>query len=90
MWLACSDPNTPARCATIWARESNSWNCDYVYKHFDNTTDLATSGYAAGAYPIVELQVSKAALRLATWLNKLAAGARGKVEEEEEDSQLEL
>ena len=36
-----------------------------------NNTNLLTSGYAEGAYPIVELQISKAALRLGTWLNKL-------------------
>ncbi|KAF2272067.1 nuclease PA3 [Westerdykella ornata] len=71
MWLSCSNPNTPVTCATRWAEETNAWNCDYVYKHFDNSTDLATNGYAAGAIPIVELQISKAALRLGTWLNKL-------------------
>lgn len=71
MWLACSDPSAPIACATHWARESNSWTCDYVYKHVDNETDLATSGYAFGAFPIIELQISKAALRLGTWLNKL-------------------
>jgi len=71
MWLSCSDPSTPTVCATRWARESNKWTCDYVYNKVDNTTDLATSGYAVGAFPIIELQISKAALRLGTWLNKL-------------------
>lgn len=75
MWLACSEPSTPIDCAVHWARESNRWTCDYIYAHLgDNETDLATSGYALGAFPIVELQISKAALRLATWLNKLVEG----------------
>lgn len=73
MWVRCSDPSTAVECATTWARETNAWNCAYVYSKLDNTTDLATSGYAVGAFPIVELQISKAALRLGTWLNKLVA-----------------
>jgi hypothetical protein len=76
MWLSCSDPTTPISCATVWARESNTWDCEYVYKKLDNTTDLATSGYTEGAFPIIELQISKAAFRLATWLNKLVDGPR--------------
>ncbi|RYO76818.1 hypothetical protein DL766_009815 [Monosporascus sp. MC13-8B] len=39
-----------------------------------NRTDLVTSGYAEGAWPIVEIQAAKAALRMATWFNKLADG----------------
>ena len=75
MWLSCIDPSTPEQCATRWARESNAWSCDYVYRRVDNTTDLATSGYALGAIPIVELQISKAALRLGTWLNNVVEGS---------------
>lgn len=73
-WIACTDPSTPLECALEWARDTNSWTCDYVYSQIFNGTDLLTSGYAKGAYPIVEIQVSKAALRLATWLNNLVAG----------------
>lgn len=57
-----------------WARDSNEWNCDYVYSQIFNNTDLLTSGYAEGGFPIVELQVSKAALRLGTWLNQIVRG----------------
>lgn len=71
MWLACSDPSKAVECATRWARESNKWTCDYVYSQVNQTNDLAMDGYALGGVPIVELQISKAALRLATWLNKL-------------------
>ena len=64
-------PSKAVECATRWASESNRWTCDYVYSRADQTSDLATNGYAVGGVPIVELQISKAALRLATWLNKL-------------------
>src|SRR5262245_26913794 len=55
MWLACSDPSTPIECATRWARESNTWTCNYVYSRVNSTADLAEDGYALGAIPIVEL-----------------------------------
>jgi hypothetical protein len=87
MWLACSDPATAEKCATGWATESNRWTCDYVYSQIDNGTDLGTNGYALGAVPIVELQISKAALRLGTWLNKLVGSAH---EADMEQESLEL
>jgi hypothetical protein len=72
-WLACTDPATPVACAMEWAADSNIWNCDYVYSQDFTKPDLKTSGYFEGAYPIVEIQMSKAALRLGTWLNALVA-----------------
>ncbi|KAJ1328085.1 nuclease S1 [Microdochium nivale] len=73
--LACSDPGTPQRCAMEWARDTNEWTCDYVYSQVFNGTDLATSGYATGAGHIVEVQTAKAALRMATWFNRLVEGS---------------
>lgn len=73
-WLTCTDPATPVDCAMDWAVDSNTWNCDYVYSQDFTKPDLQTSGYFEGAYPIVEIQMSKAALRLATWLNKMVDG----------------
>lgn len=70
-WLTCTDPATPVTCAMEWAADSNIWNCDYIYSQDFAKPDLKTSGYFEGAYPIVEIQMSKAALRLATWLNEL-------------------
>ncbi|KAJ4366242.1 hypothetical protein N0V83_007878 [Neocucurbitaria cava] len=83
MWLACSDPSTPEVCAESWAKESNKWDCDYVWSRVRNDTDLGTNGYATGAVPIVELQISKAALRLGTWLNNLVVGEKNAHEEQE-------
>jgi hypothetical protein len=73
-WISCTDPSRSLECALSWARDSNALNCDYVYSQTINGTDLATSGYATGAFPIVELQMSKAILRLGTWLNRLVDG----------------
>ncbi|KAI4725557.1 nuclease PA3 [Aureobasidium sp. EXF-10728] len=77
-WIACSDPSRALECALSWARDSNALTCDYVYSQATNATDLATSGYATGAFPIVELQMSKAILRLGTWLNRLVDGGHGR------------
>ncbi|OJD35445.1 nuclease pa3 [Diplodia corticola] len=79
-WLATECADAPAACALAWARDSNAWTCDYVFARDMGATaavDLATSGYAEGAFPIVELQVSKAAVRLAAWLNALVDGVYG-------------
>ncbi|KAH8728425.1 phospholipase C/P1 nuclease domain-containing protein [Phaeosphaeriaceae sp. PMI808] len=76
MWLACSNPATPEECAARWATESNRWTCDYVYSRAHNGSDLATDGYATGAVPIVEMQISKAVLRLGTWLEKLVSSVQ--------------
>jgi hypothetical protein len=72
--LACSDPSTALGCPLAWARESNAWTCDFVYSQVFNDTDLLTSGYARGAHPIAEVQVARAAVRLAKWLDTVVAG----------------
>ncbi|KAL1960760.1 hypothetical protein VTO42DRAFT_6590 [Malbranchea cinnamomea] len=73
-WIECVDPSTPIMCALSWARDTNDWNCDYVFSQVINGTDLLESGYATGAFPIVELQVSKAAYRLGSFLNNIVFG----------------
>ncbi|KAJ4349080.1 hypothetical protein N0V95_004905 [Ascochyta clinopodiicola] len=83
MWVACSNPSTPEGCAATWATESNKWTCDYVYKRLRSDEDLGYNGYADGAVPIVELQISKAAYRLATWLNKLVGSEMPALEDQE-------
>ncbi|KAM0335821.1 hypothetical protein ACHAQA_000871 [Verticillium albo-atrum] len=71
-WVSCTDPSTPLACPLEWARDANQWNCDYAFSQDTNATDLRTSGYAEGAWPIAEIQIAKAVLRIATWFNKLA------------------
>jgi hypothetical protein len=59
----------------IWAKETNRLNCDFVFKNgvkwlLDH--DLGGKYYDDAA-PIVEAQILKAGIRLAVWLNALAA-----------------
>lgn len=58
-------------CPELWAQDSNAIVCDYAYGRWVNGTDLLTSGYAAGAFHIVENQLAKAAWRLSGWLNTI-------------------
>lgn len=59
-------------CPEKWAQETNGIVCDYAYGRFVNeTTDLYPE-YSKGAFHIVEMQLAKAAYRLAGWLNTLA------------------
>jgi len=78
-WVSCVDPSNAHECALQWATESNKWTCEYVYSELGNGTDLLESGYAMKAFPIVEMQISKAAVRLGIWLNRLVG------EEEDEE-----
>jgi hypothetical protein len=54
-----------------------------VYGRLRKDEDLGYDGYADGAVPIVELRISKAAYRLATWLNKLVQLAEVSAEDQE-------
>lgn len=45
-------------CALIWATESNTYTCSFVYETDVTVEDLGGS-YFEGAVPIVETQVAK-------------------------------
>ncbi|KAJ6127664.1 hypothetical protein N7523_003276, partial [Penicillium sp. IBT 18751x] len=71
----CSDTKKPLRCSMIWAAETNGLNCDFVFEkgvEWLETHDLGGEYYNKAA-PIVEAQILKAGIRLAVWLNALAA-----------------
>jgi hypothetical protein len=71
----CSDTKKPLKCPMIWAVETNRLNCDFVLKNgvqWLENNDLGGE-YYEGAAPIVEAQILKAGIRLAGWLNALAA-----------------
>ncbi|KAL1297458.1 hypothetical protein AAFC00_004985 [Neodothiora populina] len=101
-WLSCADPATPVECALEWASESNRWTCEYVYLMLRgpgddgddskgaDAVDLLTNGYAQGAFGIVETQVGKAALRLATWLNMIVAYELGQQQEQHSTERVDL
>ncbi|KAF8887762.1 S1/P1 nuclease [Infundibulicybe gibba] len=65
---------TPLECPLVWARESNAFDCSFVF-NFATGTDLCTSSYFNGAVPIIETQIAKQGYRLAAWLNVLFDGA---------------
>lgn len=59
-------------CAKAWAEDSHALVCNEVYSHsVSNSTDLMKDGYAKEMVPVVELQLAKAAWRMAGWLNAL-------------------
>ena len=73
----CTDIQDPETCAMQWAAETNSYVCSYVMQpgvQWLESNDLG-GDYYNGAVPIVEAQISKAGVRLAAWLNTLAAAA---------------
>jgi hypothetical protein len=71
----CADTQKPLKCAMLWANESNRLNCDFVFKNGIEWLENHNLGeeYYDGAAPIVETQILKAGIRLAVWLNALAA-----------------
>ncbi|KAF8887763.1 nuclease Le1 [Infundibulicybe gibba] len=64
----------PLQCPLVWARESNGFDCSFVF-NFKNGTDLCNSNYFDHAVPIIENQIAKQAFRLAAWLNVLFDGS---------------
>lgn len=73
----CTNVQDAAGCALGWATEANSFICSYVLKDDVEGVEgrnLATD-YYDGAVPIVDYLVGKAGVRLAAWLNALAAAA---------------
>lgn len=71
----CADTQKPMKCSMLWAAETNRLNCDFVFKNgIEWLTENDLGGeYYEGAAPIVETQILKAGIRLAVWLNALAA-----------------
>lgn len=71
----CADIQKPMKCSMVWAAETNRLNCDFVFQNgieWLENNDLGGE-YYEGAAPIVEMQILKAGIRLAAWLNALAA-----------------
>lgn len=74
-YAECSDIQNPLECALLWAKETNRLNCDYVLKngtHWIEQHDLGGE-YYEGATRVVNEQIYKAGIRLAAWINALAA-----------------
>jgi len=75
-WSTCSTPSKYSDCSVDWAVESIGAACQYSYVEADGKTHIKT-GFSLGdpyydrTMPIVELQIAKAGVRLATVLNAL-------------------
>lgn len=65
---------TPLKCPLVWAQDSNSLDCSYVFS-YTSGQDLCTSSYYTNAVPIIDLQIAKQGYRLAAWLNVIFDGA---------------
>ncbi|KAG8912533.1 hypothetical protein FRC01_005057 [Tulasnella sp. 417] len=69
-WLSCTDINDAVNCATQWAIDTNKLICDYVLKTDPKGKELSGS-YHRGAAPIIQQQIAKGGVRLASWLNQI-------------------
>jgi hypothetical protein len=71
----CSNIRNPLKCIVQWAAESNWLICNFVLEKDIPWLEHHDLGgqYYKKAKPIVEEQILKAALRLAVWINTLAA-----------------
>ena len=72
----CTDLADPNRCGIEWATESNALVCKYVLAPglaWVKENDLGRGEYYEGAAPVVELQIARAGVRLAAWVNAIAA-----------------
>ena len=71
----CSDPQA-VECAADWATETAGYGCNYAYVQADGVTyiqsgDQLGDPYYDRNYPIVDLQLAKAGVRLAATLDKI-------------------
>jgi hypothetical protein len=72
----CTDLADPNRCGIEWATEANALVCRYVLAPglgWVKENDLGRGEYYEGAVPVVELQIARAGVRLAAWVNAIAA-----------------
>lgn len=71
-----------ARCIVTWADESNARVCDSVLRRGEEwvlSHDLSKKYFEENA-PVIDDLIGKAGIRLAAWLNAIAAATRGKAD----------
>jgi len=82
----CANLADPNLCGIEWATESNKLVCQYVLAPglgWVKGNDLGGE-YYEGAVDVVELQIARAGVRLAAWVNAIAAvGAEQKAAKED-------
>lgn len=71
----CTNLADPNECGIAWATETNVLVCAYVLApgvEWVKENDLGGE-YYEGAVPLVEVQIARAGVRLAAWVNAIAA-----------------
>lgn len=78
----CADLANPNECGIQWATETNKFVCVYVLApglDWIKENDLGGE-YYEGAVPLVEVLIVRAGVRLAAWINAIAAAVGGQAE----------
>lgn len=78
----CTDLANPNECGIQWATETNKFVCVYVLApglDWIKENDLGGE-YYEGAVPLVEVLIVRAGVRLAAWINAIAAAVGGQAE----------
>jgi hypothetical protein len=70
-WTEClKDANATISCPIAWATDSEELNCDVVWKPVEQDPKQDLGGvYYENAWPIVEQQIIKAGVRMASFIN---------------------
>jgi len=76
-WVECESTGSPyGACSEEWGNESTKLSCEYSYVEADGTTHI-TNNFVLGDpyyernYPIVDMQLAKAGVRMAYVMNQI-------------------
>ncbi|KAG8912534.1 hypothetical protein FRC01_005058 [Tulasnella sp. 417] len=69
-WLSCTDIHDAVGCALQWAADTNRLICNYVITPDLKGKELSDI-YYRGASSIIQQQIAKGGVRLASWLNQI-------------------
>ncbi|EJU05564.1 nuclease Le1 [Dacryopinax primogenitus] len=84
-WITCVNPTEKLssrasidslECPIEWARDSNAYDCSFVFT-YTKRSDLAETSYYTDAIPIIDVQLAKGGYRLAAWLHTIFDGSTG-------------
>lgn len=80
----CTNLSDPNECGISWATETNVLVCAYVLApgvDWVKENDLGGE-YYEGAVPLVEVQIARAGVRLAAWVNAIAAAGNAALKQD--------
>ncbi|KAG6014947.1 hypothetical protein E4U43_005982 [Claviceps pusilla] len=90
VWLKDLDFEDAIETAMAWSREANAFVCTHVLPEGATAIEDQELGgdYFKKAGPVIELQVARAGVRMATWLDKIAEGYEAAKAKELDSSEL--